>query len=182
MEYYENSNNDIKSIFYYENGTIRTIVYNRHDQGLNTIHYREDASVLDEIYKKGEDFHRVDLPAVIEYYPNGDVKSESYYLDGKLHNLNGPSIIAYSISRKITTSIYYVNGKLHRVDGPAWYCLENHGHEYKYYINGKLHIEKGPAEFYIYDGKEIPISYALNGKKYKNQQGVDDALLRNYFY
>jgi len=65
--------------------------------------------------------HRLyDLPAFIEYYPNGVIKEKGYFIKGDYHRTKDkPAKITYSTKGKITGQYWYVGGKSHREGGPA---------------------------------------------------------------
>ena len=64
-------------------------------------------------------YHRLDGPAVIEYYPDGKPERETYYWNGILHRIGGPCNVRYYPSGQKKYEAYLVKGKNHRNDGPS---------------------------------------------------------------
>lgn len=113
-------------------------------------------------YNDNDEVHRVNGPAIIEYYEdntngNKGIKKEDYYINGKKHRENKPASITYYENNNIEKEEYYINGKKHREDGPAsikyFEFKRNNIHIEMYYIDNKKHREDGPAYIKYFEDK-----------------------------
>ena len=59
---------------------------------------RPDGSVKSKEWHQDGKQHRLDGPAIIDYYEDGSIDSERWYQDGKRHKLDGPVVINYNRS------------------------------------------------------------------------------------
>lgn len=115
----------------------------------------------------GQNFHRIDGPAVIEYHENGNKKHEAWYNFGKLHRENDLQAETwYYENGTISDERWFLNGHYHR-------DIESNGELIKpstitYYENGAVNFQS----FHTSKGKNprdgvLPgwISYYKNGNK-----------------
>lgn len=80
----------------------------------------EDGSVESERWQDNTgEHHRVDGPAVVEYYPNGQQKRVLWYQNGILHRADGPAIVEYYPNGVVSLVEYRVEGVLDRERGAA---------------------------------------------------------------
>lgn len=129
-------------------------------KGDNSITIRES----EVLWQIGDHLHRVDGPAVLEYY-NGINILSAWYRYGELHRDDGPARLEYYTNGQIACETWYINGAMHREDGPA---------EIQYYngkirsilwcINGILHREDGPALIRFHENGQLESStWYVNG-------------------
>ena len=109
----------------------------------------------EEWYNQNGKLHRIDGPAILDYFEFEDVKieREQWYLNGKLHREKDPAYIKYLYSGEIDYEEWWVNGNLHRTDGPAFI---------EYSESGKIEIE----EWYL-NGEDIYLDEWLKEHGYK---------------
>jgi hypothetical protein len=107
--------------------------------------YRDDGSVLREVYHIQGVCHREDGPAVIGYYGNGNIAFEEYHINNKRHGIDGPSFVQYRLDGSRKFESWYKDGKPHREDGPSWirYLRENKPPEVTCF-----HLEGEPLGFW----------------------------------
>jgi len=88
-------------------------------------------------------WHRLDGPAVIQYYDHGGILHESYYINGKRHRLNGPAFTSYYVDGNISQEDYWVENSLHRLNGYASIVYNRAGEisSALYYINSKYYSD-----------------------------------------
>lgn len=91
--------------------------------------------------------HRLDGPALVEYYQNGVTKSEEWFIKGKCHRLDDPATIEYDDTGRILIERWYVNDKAHRINGPAFIIYHPNGTIVfeAWYNNNIPHRVGGPA-------------------------------------
>ncbi len=108
-----------------------------------------------------------DYPSVI-IHRSGGLLCEKYYFEGKLHRVEGPAIINYYTDSIYISVLYFRNGMKHREDGPAFIKYQANcrvGSEL-YYIHDKLHREDGPAKIsYNKSGIIQSEQYYIHNKK-----------------
>ncbi|HHY79801.1 MAG TPA: hypothetical protein GX516_05495 [Thermoanaerobacter sp.] len=83
---------------------------------IQNIHFERKIIKMDgflkyKIWFKGQEYHKEDGPAFIEYYFTGAVKSRVYLVNGKLHRENGPAIEKYAPNGSLVKKEYFLNGK-----------------------------------------------------------------------
>ena len=64
-------------------------------------------------------YHRLDGPAIKEFYSDGTLRIQEYYVNDELHRLDGPAFESFYPNGILKLQAYYVNELLHRIDGPA---------------------------------------------------------------
>ena len=130
----------------------------------------DDGSKSKEWYQDGK-LHRLNGPAIIDYYEDGSIQSESWYQDGKRHRLDGPAYIIYYQDGSIQSESWYQDGKFHRLDGPAeiFYFEEGGSIEAKsWYQDGKRHRLDGPAVIEYHENESVKSEYwYLNDKLHR---------------
>lgn len=95
--------------------------------------------ILRKEYRLNKLHHRIDGPAITEYFESGSIKRECYYINNQVHRTNGPARIGYKQSGKIEYEFYITKNQMHRTDGPAWVYWTEFGEILyeEYYINNK---------------------------------------------
>ena len=132
-------------------------------------HHHRNCPLKTRYWVKDDKYHRLDGPAIINYYENGQIEKEEYYINGLLYRENGPSIVryyrngdkaeehwSYENGIKKQTSLYYRNGNL----------------KCQFYFNNKNELSKldGPAIIrYSENGSIESEEYFVNGIKYDEE-------------
>jgi len=69
----------------------------------------------ERFFDENGNLHRINKPAIQEWYDNGIKSYESYRINRKSHNIYNPARIWYSqFGGKIWEKIYYINGNYYR--------------------------------------------------------------------
>lgn len=112
-----------------------------------------------------------DLPARIEYYPNGRIELEEWYREGRKHRNNLPARITYhEKSGQVSCETWYKNGKYHR-DGDLPAIIEYNEfsmlHSEEWYRDGIRHRDNRPAcNWRLINGK-LEVWYQDGNKYYE---------------
>ena len=113
-------------------------------------------------------FHRLDGPAVQNWYEDGKKCTEGWFKDGEDHRLDGPAYQGWHENGQKGSEGWYKDGKRHRTDGPAfqdWFKNGKKASE-QYFINGIPHRLDGPAlQYWGTDGQKQYEAYYINGKE-----------------
>ena len=76
-------------------------------------YYHENGTLKTEMHIFDYQYHRINKPAIREWYPSGELKYIAYFQKGNLHKLNGYACIEYDKSGKVIYNLYYIDGNLY---------------------------------------------------------------------
>lgn len=124
-----------------------------------------------ETWRRGDDLHRDDGPAVIVRHPKtGEVVLEQHWKHGHLHRDGAPAVIErFEGTGEPKMEQYWQEGLLTREDGPAQ--IEYHGtsQTHSWYRNNQLHHEERPAiETICSNGVVEMEEWYLDGKLHRD--------------
>lgn len=119
-------------------------------------------------------YHRLNGPAIKEWYPNGQLKKRIYREYNRLHRINGPAWEEWYENGRLRVREYRQHDQLHNITGPAYIEWYPNG-ELKscyYYIDGKKHRSDGPAEeHWLENGELLYREYFVNDRSIKIEFG-----------
>ena len=117
-------------------------------------------------------YHRLDGPAIENYFEDGIPKKLEWWVDAVKHRIDGPAEMSFYRSGNVFKCVWYCNGVIHRDGGPAELVYYDNGvtlASYSYYKNGLKHRDDGgPAEVGFYeDGKVSYMAWFIDGKAHR---------------
>lgn len=103
------------------NARLRLIeVSNKGNYSIRCLKYHDNGYPREETYWRDGKRHRIEGPALTEWFDNNSVAGISYYKEGQCHRDGGlPARQIFDKERSPLSMEFYVEGKLHREDGPA---------------------------------------------------------------
>jgi len=138
------------------------------------IFYDNNGNIYLEVYRDTKRRnHRVDGPAVIQYYSSGSKFGERYFINGKLHRIDGPASILYNQDGNISVEEYYIDGVRHNSIKPAIIYYSRINPEIitysQFYLNGE-YLESNlinKAGYIIMNCKRCNINYLTKNSTYQ---------------
>lgn len=99
-------------------------------------------------FRRSNEYHRENGPAIQEWYPNGQIKKEEWYFYDLPHRQDEPACQEWHENGQVALRRWYNHGSLYRENGPAGTKFDEYGNltdQSFCHING----ERVPLEEYL---------------------------------